>query len=125
MIDDREQVLSAVVFPVRAGANIVTAAWETGGQVYWTHVIGGTSDPIAAPGEGKVRKHPRLAVNEKGEVLLVWTEGTGWQKGGSLAYQIYDAAGKPTGETKQLPVIPTWSFAAAVPASDNSFSILY
>jgi hypothetical protein len=55
----------------------------------------------------------------------VWTEGTGWQKGGSLAYQIYDAAGKPTGETKQLPGIPTWSFAAAVRASDNSFSILY
>jgi hypothetical protein len=107
------------------GANIVAAAWETGGQVYWTQVIGGTSDPIAAPGEGKVRKHPRLAVNEKGEVLLVWTEGTGWQKGGSLAYQIYDAAGKPTGETKQIPGIPTWSFATAVPASDNSFSILY
>jgi hypothetical protein len=64
--------------------------------------------------------------NEKGEVLLVWTEGTGWQKGGSLGYQIYDAAGKPRGgETQQLPGIPTWSFAAAVPVSDNSFSILY
>jgi hypothetical protein len=108
------------------GANIVAAAWETGGQVYWTRITGREiSDPIGAPGEGKGRKHPRLAVNGKGEVLLVWTEGTGWQKGGSLAYQIYDAAGKPTGETKQLPGIPTWSFAAAVPASDNSFSILY
>jgi hypothetical protein len=107
-------------------ANMVVAAWETRGQVYWTHVIGGTRDPIAAPGEGKGRKHPRLAVSEKGEVLLVWTEGTGWQKGGSLRYQIYDAAGKPRGgETQQLPGIPTWSFAAAVPVSDDSFSILY
>ena len=82
-------------------------------------------DPIVAPGEGKGRKHPRLAGNEKGEVLLVWTEGTGWQKGGSLAYQIYDLAGKPRGETQQLPGILTWSFAAAVPVSGNSFSILY
>jgi len=106
-------------------ANMVVGAWETGGQVYWTRVTGGTSDPIAAPGEGKVRKHPRLAVNEKSEVLLVWTEGTGWQKGGSLAYQIYDAAGKPIGAAKQIPGIPTWSFVAAVPASDYGFSILY
>jgi hypothetical protein len=108
------------------GANIVAAAWETGGQVYWTRITGkAIIDPIGAPGEGKGRKHPRLAVNEKGEVLLVWTEGTGWKKGGSLAYQIYDAAGKPRGETQQLPGIPTWSFAAAVPVSGNSFSILY
>jgi hypothetical protein len=106
--------------------NIVVAAWETGGQVYWTHIIGGGArDPIAAPGEGKGRKHPRLAVNDKGEVLLIWTEGTGWQKGGSFAYQVYDRAGTPTAETKRLPGIPTWSFAAAVPAPDNGFSILY
>jgi hypothetical protein len=84
------------------------AAWETGGQAYWTRITRrGTSDPIAAPGEGKGRKHPRLAVNDKGEVLLVWTEGTGWQKGGSLACQLYDQAGRPTAETRQLPGIPT------------------
>jgi hypothetical protein len=104
----------------------LACAWETGGQVYWTRFNGErTGDPTAATGEGKGRKHPRLAVNDKGEVLLVWTEGTGWQKGGSLAYQLYDAAGRPTAETKQLPGIPTWSFAAAVPRADNGFAILY
>jgi hypothetical protein len=108
------------------GANIVAAAWETGGQVYWTRVGGGdTSDLVAAPGEGKGRKHPRLAVNGEGEVLLVWTEGTGWQKGGSFAYQMYDRAGRPTGDTKRVPGIPTWSFAAAIASPDNRFSILY
>ena len=107
-------------------ANLMVCAWETGGQVYWTRVAeGSTGDPIPAPGEGKGRKHPRLAVNDKGEVLLLWTEGTGWQKGGSFAYQIYDRAGSPIGDTMHFPGIPAWSFAAAVPAPDNGFSILY
>jgi len=107
-------------------ANMVVAAWETGGQVYWAPTQRGTTgNPIAAPGEGKGRKHPRVAVNDKGEVVLVWTEGTGWQKGGSLAYQLYDRGGKPIAETRRLPGIPTWSFAAAVPALDGGFSILY
>ena len=106
-------------------ADTVVAAWETAGQVYWTYIKGGsTRDPIA-PGDGKGRKHPRLAINNKGEVLLVWTEGTGWQKGGSLAYQLYDQGGRPITEPKQVAGIPTWSFAAAFAAPDNGFSILY
>ena len=77
---------------------MVVGAWETGGQVYWTRVDGDGSSrlPVAAPGKGKGRKHPRVAVNRKGDVMLAWTEGTGWQKGGSLAYQVYDEAGTPT-----------------------------
>jgi hypothetical protein len=95
--------------------NTVVAAWETGGQVYWTRISpGGTSDPIAAPGLGMGRKHPRLALNNKGEVLLVGPKGTGWQKRGSLAYQLYDHVGRPTSQTKRLPAIPTWSFAASI-----------
>ena len=106
-------------------ASSLVCAWETGGQVYWTRINGDrTGEPTAAPGEGKGRKHPRLAVNGKGEVLLVWTEGTGWQKGGSLAYQLYDAGGRPNGEAKQVASIPTWSFAAPVHMADNGFSVL-
>jgi hypothetical protein len=100
-------------------------AWETGGQVYWTRIDGGGRQPIAAPGEAKSRKHPRVAVNQNGEVLLVWTEGTGWQRGGSLAWQVYDRSGHPTAEKNQLSGIPTWSFAAAVAQTDNGFSIIY
>jgi len=64
-------------------------------------------------------------MNQNGEILLVWTEGTGWQKGGSLAYQLYSRAGKPMAEMKQIPGIPTWSFAAAIARPDNGFSIFY
>lgn len=109
-------------------ANMVVGAWETGGQVYWTRLDGdgGSADqPMPAPGEGKGRKHPRVAVNQKGEVLLAWTEGTGWKKGGSLAYQVFDRGGKPTTEKAQIPGIPAWSFAAVIARPDTGFSILY
>jgi hypothetical protein len=103
----------------------VVGAWETGGQVYWARVEGGAGQPISPPGEGKGRKHPRVAVNRNGEVLLVWTEGTGWQKGGSMAYQVFDQGGNPTAEQARIPGIPAWSFAAAAEGPDNGFSIIY
>jgi len=106
--------------------NRVVGAWETGGQVYWTDLAGGRiTEPISAPGEGKGRKHPRIALNQKGEVLLAWTEGTGWQKGGSFAYQVYDPSGRLGAETDQLPGIPAWSFAGVFARPDNGFSIVY
>jgi hypothetical protein len=46
--------------------------------------------------------------------LLSWTEGTGWQKGGESAWQLYDQAGRLLGETRRGPAAPVWSFAAVV-----------
>jgi hypothetical protein len=106
----------------------VVAAWETGGQVYWAPVAGKSSRlrlPVAAPGEGKGRKHPRVAFNRNGELLLVWTEGTGWQRGGALTWQVYNAGGEPIGDHGTVPGLPVWSFAAPVANSDGSFQILY
>jgi hypothetical protein len=108
---------------------MLVGAWETGGQVYWAPFERGVArarQPIGAPGEGKGRKHPRIAVNPHGEVLLLWTEGTGWQRGGSLAWQLYDRSGRPIGDKRQLPGVPTWSFAAVAASQDKgAFSIFY
>jgi len=103
-------------------------AWETGGQVYWARITGERPEalvPIPAPGDAKGRKHPRVAINERGEVLFVWTEGTGWQRGGSLAWQVYDRSGQPTSEKRAASGVPAWSFAAPAVDVDGSFSILY
>lgn len=110
---------------IAENADMVVGAWETGGQVFWARLDGGAGQPISPAGEPKGRKHPRLAVNQGGDVLLAWTEGTGWKKGGSLAYQVYDRTGQPTADAGRLPGIATWSFAAVAAMPDNRFSILY
>ena len=50
-----------------AAGGRVMAAWETAGQVYWGVVDanGAVSAPLAAPGAGEGRKHPRLAALEE------------------------------------------------------------
>jgi hypothetical protein len=80
---------------------------------------------IAAPGGAKGRKHPRLAVNSRGETLLVWTEGTGWQRGGSIAWQVFDRNGAPIDDKGSAPGLPTWSFGAAATRADGTFTIFY
>jgi hypothetical protein len=93
--------------------------------VFYGKVIGSKVEQIVgAPGEGKGRKHPRLAVNGRGEVLLAWTEGTGWQRGGSLAWQVFDARGKATEKGSALGV-EVWSFGAAAARTDGGFAVIY
>lgn len=108
--------------------NGVLAAWETEGQIFWTRIDAKTGAPgavVGAPGSARNRKHPALASNARGETLLAWTEGTGWSKGGSLAWQIFDANGAPLGEAGHMAGIPAWSLAAAAARADGSFVILY
>ena len=106
------------------GAGTVFGAWETGGQVYFENLTKPGALPVSAPGVGKGRKHPRIAISSNGHVAMVWTEGTGWQRGGRLAWQLFDLQGKSLGETHTEAGIPAWSFAT-VAASADRFIILY
>ena len=109
------------------GSNVF-GAWETAGQVYFGQIdtkAARIPAPIAAPGDAGTRKHPRLAVNAEGEMLLVWTEGTAWSRGGSFAWQMFDSAGDPTASKGASPGIPVWSFAAPIGRPDGSFVVLY
>ncbi|MGE5194025.1 MAG: hypothetical protein ACM3U2_16135, partial [Deltaproteobacteria bacterium] len=109
--------------------DFVLSAWETDGQVFFSRIdkkeqLG--SRPIAAPGAPRGRKHPALAVNGKGETILVWTEGTGWEKGGALAWQVFDENGRPRGARGRTDnAIPVWSFAAVYAEPDDSFVVLH
>ena len=103
------------------------AAWETAGQVFLGVVdreAGRVRSIVAAPGSGAGRKHPRLAISEAGVTLMVWAEQTGWARGGSVAWQAFDAAG-PTGATGSAPALAAWSFATAVARPDGGFVVLY
>ena len=55
----------------------------------------------------------------------MWTEGTGWQRGGSFAWQLLDAKGEPTAEKGKREGIPAWSYATAYARPDGDFVILH
>jgi hypothetical protein len=110
------------------GPNGVVVAWDTDGQIYFARVKSGTTEftkPQAAPGPGQARKHPALAINGRGEMILVWTEGTGWQKGGALAWQVFDKTGKATDKKGRIDQgIPVWGLPTVV-ATDRAFLIIH
>lgn len=102
-------------------------AWEKSGQVWFARFDPQGAkfpDPVAPLGGGQ-RKHPVAIGNSQGQTLLVWDEGTGWERGGSLAWQTFDANGKPVGELGRREGIPVWSFAAAAVRQDGQFEIFY
>ncbi len=108
------------------GISGVLAAWETAGSVYFSHVNPKTletGDPITPSGNAK-RKHPVSASNSRGEILLAWTEGTGWQQGGSLAWQLFDSSGRAR-KSGRTAGVPMWSLVAVVPGADGDFTIFY
>ena len=103
------------------------AAWETAGQVYYAAINQKTlqvSKPIAPPGAG-TRKHPVAVANGDGETLFVWTEGTGWAKGGAVAWQLYDKDGKPTSDTARADGVPAWSLPTAFAKPNGRFVIVF
>lgn len=106
----------------------VLAAWETNGQVYFTPIdsAGGERlEPVAAPGPAKLRKHPAIAGNAQGDVILAWTEGMSWNRSGSLAWQVFDPSGKPTAAKGWSGGVPTWSLVAVFPRPEGGFTIVY
>src|SRR5262249_14302002 len=110
------------------GGDRVFAAWEKAGQVYFNSIDTATFESsvvVGAPGESDKRKHPAVARSAKGQVLMVWTEGTGWSKGGSLAWQLFDRDGKPIGSGEQAPGVPVWGLPSAFADQKGDFTIVY
>lgn len=113
---------SAFLSETKAG---VLAAAETHGRVFFVCMdpkTGKISEPVSPEIKAK---HPVAVGNAEGEVLLVWTEGTGWAKGGSVAWQIFDKERNHKGEAGRTEGVPVWSLASAVAKRDGSFVIFY
>jgi hypothetical protein len=107
--------------------NGVLAAWETGDNVFFANVDPKTmqvSRPISPMASVK-KKHPVAVTNANGETLFVWTEGTGWNKGGSVAWQVFDKDGNAVGEKGRASGVPVWSLATAFAKQDGSFVVVY
>lgn len=115
-------------FALAEGGDAIVSAWETGGQVQFARVDKRTGQRLSiteAPGAVRTRKHPAIALNAKGEILLAWTEGMAWQRGGSLAWQIFDTSGRPTAAHGSQAGVPVWSLVAAAARPDGGFTVIY
>ena len=109
-----------------SGSEAATVAWETQGQVHFARV--GRLDEILTPiGTAALRrKNPTVAVNRRGETLLVWADGSGFRSGGTLHWQLFDPDGAP-GETGPHTdtKIPESSRPAALARADGGFVVVY
>jgi hypothetical protein len=108
------------------GSNGVTAVWETQGRVRMAGVrpVDGEIVEPGPPSDGG-RKHPAIAYNANGERLVAWLDGTGWARGGSVAWQHYERAGAATTTAGVLPGVPSWGLAAVAALPDGRFLLLY
>ena len=112
---------------VQSGQEVL-AAWETMGQVAFARIDSATlkpSQPVSPPGGGN-RKHPAVAANAQGETILVWAEDTGWQRGGALAWRVFDRLGRATRETGRVDQgVPVWGLATVIARPDGGFTIIH
>lgn len=118
--------MSSMAFSESAGE--ILGAWETQTQIYYAPLNRGSDaarvSMIAPPGTNPKRKYPSIARNRKGETLLAWVDGAGWQKGGTLGWQIFDRSGRPTEASATRRDVAVWSFPAAIVRPDDGFTIL-
>jgi hypothetical protein len=105
----------------------LAAAWETEQQIYYSRLNPGMrtfSAPVAMDGPPG-RKHPSVATNTAGVTLVSWTEGTGWARGGTLAWEAIDREGKRLTARSNAAAVPVWGLVAVVARQDGSFLILH
>jgi hypothetical protein len=65
------------------------------------------------------------AANARGEILLAWAEGTGWDKGGSVAWQICDRDGKALSPRGHADGLAVWSLPTAFADRSGNFTVVY
>lgn len=120
--------LEACPLSTSALANTATgavAAWETRGQILTAEVIDGRAGrPVPAPGTGQ-RRFPAVALNGAGDVLLAWTEGAAWGRGGSLAWVLLEHGSRRELAAGTVPSLRPWTKPAVYARPDGRFVVLY
>lgn len=100
------------------GRDGIIAAWEAERQIGFLD-----GEEVVGPQGSAKRKHPSLAQNASGMLLLAWVENSGWEKSGALAWQLFKD-NKSVGEIQGGEAIPVWSMPSAVAVGDQ-FYIIY
>src|SRR5439155_9801129 len=116
---------TAALASTKAG---IVAGWETQGRVVFGAISSRAVAPLPrtpAPEEGKSLKYPAITTNARGESIRVWTEGMGWKRGGTAAWQVYGEDGKPIGEVGRSEGVPPDGEVAAFARPDGTFVVVF
>ena len=108
-----------------SGPGGATVAWETAGQVFFGRADSLKSITTAVGTAEARRKNPAIAVNNRGETLLAWGDGYGWQSGGVFHWQLYSESGEPMTESGSGPEIPEGSRPSLVSEQDGTFLVVF
>ncbi|MFT5470368.1 MAG: hypothetical protein ACI8UO_005496 [Verrucomicrobiales bacterium] len=112
------------------GPNRIGAAWESEDKVFFSVMrpaaAGRKIGPIENPRRGNaLHKHPSIAFDDDGNILLVWTVGRGWGSAGTAVWRVFKPNGDPTDQSGEQPGTPPWSKAAAVFHPVDGFLVFY
>jgi hypothetical protein len=105
------------------------AGWETLGRIrfgVYAYDDPASGRPQDIPSAARDSKHPAVAIDAAGNILIAWAVGTGWEKGGSVAWQVFDRSLKPIQETNgRADGLPAWSRPAAFASPRGGFVVIY
>ena len=100
-------------------------AWESEAKVKFARETTNGMVEISPAGNLK-RKNPVAVTLRDGSGVLIWTEGTAWNKGGAVCWQSVGKDGMLLAKPESRLDLPVWGLATAwVEASGNDVVILY
>ncbi|MEO6708372.1 MAG: hypothetical protein ABI054_10050, partial [Planctomycetota bacterium] len=99
------------------------AAWETQGKVRFAALD--EKSAHAPDASTRNRKHPSIALNAAGDLVIAWTDDIGWDRPGTLAWQRFGADGGMTDGAVDAGAVPTWSLSSVVALPDGRFVVFH
>lgn len=103
-------------------SNRLLGAWETAGQIRMGWLSDAAFPPVTVAA-GKA-KHPSMAINGKGSILVSWLQGSGWNQGGSVFWQEFDRELRPTENLGNAGAVPAWGRVTAYAQPNGDFVVL-
>ena len=99
--------------------------WETGGKVNFS-ILNNQSLTIFSPeSQKKGSRHPFFSALKNGYKLASWSEGTGWNKGGSVAWELFGPNQESIKSGKIEEAIPVWSFPSSFSNVKKGITLVY